>query len=90
MICPAIANPASCKIYAFTHLLHALNMSAMEIHHELCMVYGQNVVSGRIVRKWCRKFKDDQTKVYDDEQSGWPSVMSDDFVQSVDQNICEK
>jgi hypothetical protein len=34
-MCPAIDNPASCEICAFTRFLHAKNMSAAEIHHEL-------------------------------------------------------
>jgi hypothetical protein len=44
MMCHAIDNPASCKILAVIHFLHAKNMSAAGIHCELCAaVYGQNV-----------------------------------------------
>jgi transposase len=42
------------------------------------------------VRQWCRMFKDGQTDVHNKERSGWPSIMSDDLVQSVDQKICER
>jgi hypothetical protein len=35
-------------------------------------------------------FKDGQTNVHDEEQSVWLSVMSGDFVDSVDQKICER
>jgi hypothetical protein len=35
-------------------------------------------------------FKDEQTNVHDEEQSGQPSVVSDWLVQSVDQKICER
>jgi hypothetical protein len=38
MMCPMIDNPTSCKI-------RARNMSAAEIHRELCAVYGQNLTS---------------------------------------------
>jgi hypothetical protein len=31
-----------------------------------------------------------RTNVHNEEQSGWPSVMSDDFVQSVTQKFCER
>jgi hypothetical protein len=31
-------NPASCKIRAVIHFLHAKNISAAEIHPELCIV----------------------------------------------------
>jgi hypothetical protein len=33
-----IDNPASCKICTLIHFLHAKNMSAVEIHRELCAV----------------------------------------------------
>jgi hypothetical protein len=48
-MCPAIDNPTSRKICAVIRFLHAKNMSAAEIHCELCMVYGQNVMSKRTV-----------------------------------------
>jgi hypothetical protein len=35
-------------------------------------------------------FKDGRTNVYNEEQSGRPSVASDDLVQSVGQKICER
>jgi hypothetical protein len=55
MMCPEIDNPASCEI----HSLHNKNMSAAEIHHELCAVYGQNVMSEGTIRQWCRTFKNE-------------------------------
>jgi hypothetical protein len=58
MMCPAIDNPASCEIRAVIRVLHAKNMSAAEIHNELCVFYGQNVMSEGMVREWCRMFKD--------------------------------
>jgi hypothetical protein len=49
-MCPVIDNPARCEILAVIHFLHATNMSAMEIHRELCEVYGQNAMSEGTVR----------------------------------------
>jgi hypothetical protein len=40
MMCPAIDNPASCEIRVIIRFLHAKNMSAAEIHCELCAIYG--------------------------------------------------
>jgi hypothetical protein len=60
MMCPAIDSPASCEICAVIHFLPAKNMNAVEIHHELCTVYGQNVTSEGTVRQRCRMFKDGQ------------------------------
>jgi hypothetical protein len=36
MMWPAIDNPASCEIRAVIRFLRAKNMSAAEIHRELC------------------------------------------------------
>jgi hypothetical protein len=51
MTCPAIDNPASCKICAVIRFLHAKNMSVAEIHRELCAAYSQNVMSEGTVRQ---------------------------------------
>jgi hypothetical protein len=51
-------NPASCKIRAVIRFLGAKNMSAAEVHNELCTVYDQNAKSEETVRKWCKIFKD--------------------------------
>jgi hypothetical protein len=45
MMFPAIDNPASCEICAVICFSHAKNMSAPQIHCELCAVYSQNVMS---------------------------------------------
>jgi transposase len=72
-MCPAIDNPTSCEI----RIAHDINMSAAEIHHELCAIYSQNVMSEGTVRQWCRMFKDERTNVDDEEQSGQPSAVSE-------------
>jgi hypothetical protein len=48
------------------------------------------VMSEGTVRQWCRKFKDGWTNIHGEEQSGWPFVVSDDLVQNVDRQICER
>jgi hypothetical protein len=82
-MCPAIDNPASCEIRAVISFLYIKTMSAIEIHRELCAIYGQNIMSEGIVRQWCRMFKDGHTNVHDEERSGLASVVSDDLDQSV-------
>jgi hypothetical protein len=68
MMCSAIDNPASCEINAHICFLHTKNMSAVDIHHELCMaVYGRNVVSEGTVRQWCRMLKDGRKNCHDEE-----------------------
>jgi transposase len=90
MLCPAIDYSGICEIRAATRVLHAKNMSAVEIHRELCALYNQNTMSEGNIRQWCNVFKDGQTNVHDEERSVRPSVVSDDRVQTVDENICEK
>jgi hypothetical protein len=67
MICPVIDNPTSSKISAVIRFLYVKNMSAAEIHRELCTVYSQNVMCEGAVRQVCRMFKDGQTIVRDEE-----------------------
>jgi hypothetical protein len=62
-------------------------MSAEEIHCELCAVYDQSVMSDGSVRQWCRMFKDGQTFVHAEEQSGWSAICSDDLVQRAEQKF---
>jgi hypothetical protein len=40
MLCPAIDNSASSEIHADMCFLHSKSMSDVEIHRELCVVYG--------------------------------------------------
>jgi hypothetical protein len=80
-----IDNPTSCKIPAVIRFHHARNMSAAEIHHELCMaVYDQGIMSEGAIRQWCRMFRDGQIKFT------MKSKVRDELVQSVCQKICEK
>jgi hypothetical protein len=50
MTCSIVDNPASCEIHAVIRVLHAKNMSAVEIHLELCTVFNPNVMSEGTVR----------------------------------------
>jgi transposase len=70
--------------------LLAKDMSAAEIHHEICAAYGQNAMSEGTVRQWCKMFKDGRPNVHDEERSGRPPVVSNDLVQSVHQKSCER
>jgi hypothetical protein len=66
-------------------------MGVAEIHHELfAIVYGKNIMSEGTVRQWCRMFKGGQTVfMMKNKMVGWPSVVSDDLIQSVDQTISD-
>jgi hypothetical protein len=65
-MCTVIDNPTNCEICTVIHFLHAKNMDAAEIHHELCAaVYSQNVITGGTVRQ-CSKIGK-RTNVHDEE-----------------------
>ena len=65
--------------------LHAEGPSAAEIHHRLCLVYGNNVMSDSCVREWCGKFRDGRIDVHDEDGQGRHSIVTDELVQKVDQ-----
>jgi hypothetical protein len=88
-MCAAINNPASCEVRAVIRFLHAKQMNAADIHCELCVLYGPNIMSEGSVRQWCRMFRNGPTNVHDDEWSGQPSVVNDNLVQSVNKKITE-
>lgn len=69
--------------------LSARNLSAAEIHRQICEVYGDTVMSESKVRKWVRQFKDGRDNVHDEDRSGRPSLIRDDLVASVEAKIRE-
>jgi hypothetical protein len=50
--------PPAAKFALLSAFFMQKNMSAVEIHLEICVVYGQNVKSEGTVRQWCRMFED--------------------------------
>ena len=64
---PLIENPADCEICSVIHYLSAKGVKAVEIHRNICEVYGQDIMSDGMVRKWVRAFKDGRKNVHDEE-----------------------
>ena len=54
---PLIENPADCEILSVIRYIGAKGVKAVEIHRNICEVYGQNIMSDGMVRKWVRAFK---------------------------------
>lgn len=86
---PPIDSPADCEVRSVIRFLCAKGLKAIEIHREICAVYGENIMSDGMVRKWVRAFKDGRTSVHDEERSGRPSLITDDLVTKVDEKIQE-
>ncbi|KAG8326217.1 hypothetical protein J6590_047586 [Homalodisca vitripennis] len=67
------------------------NMRHCEIavSHQICEVYGQNAMSDSMVRRWVRQFNEGHSKVHDEEQSGLPSLVTEELVHTIDDKIQE-
>jgi len=67
--------------------MNARNVLPSEIHHQICQVYGDNVMSDGMVRKRVRMFNEGRENVHDEMRSGRPSLMNDDLVRKVNERL---
>jgi len=58
-----------------------------EIHHRICQVYGDNVMSDGMVRKWIRIFNEGRENVHDGARSERPSLVNDDLLRKVNERV---
>ncbi|GFW71246.1 HTH_48 domain-containing protein [Trichonephila clavipes] len=86
---PPIENPADCEVRAVIRFLCAQGFKSVDIHHQISEVYGENIMSDGMVRKWVRAFKDGRTNIHDEERRGRPSVITDELIQKVDCKVKE-
>jgi len=84
-----IEGATDCEIRSVTRFLNARNILPSEIHHQICQVYGDNVMSDGMVRKWVRMFNEGRENVHDEVQSGRPSFANDDLVRKVNERVCD-
>ena len=70
-----------CEIQSVILFLNARNAKPADIHCQICEVYGENVMSYGLVRKWVRKFKEYRDNVHDEPRSGPSSLVSDDLLR---------
>ena len=71
-----IESPADCEIRSVIRFLNARNVKPADIHCQICEVYGENVMSDAMVRKWVRKFNEGCDNVHDEPRSGRPAVVT--------------
>ncbi|GBO02914.1 hypothetical protein AVEN_269330-1 [Araneus ventricosus] len=74
-----IADPADCEVRSVIRFLNAKKVKPAEIHRQLVEIYGENVMTDGVVRKWIRQFNDGRTSVHDEARSGQPSVVNDEL-----------
>jgi len=82
-----IEGAADCEIRSLIRFLNARNVLPSEIHHQICQVYGDNAMSGGMVRKWIWMFNEGRENVHDESRSGRPSSMNDDLVPKVNERV---
>ena len=84
-----IERPADCELRSVIRFLNARNVRPSEIHRQICEVYGENVMTDGMVRKWIRMFNEGRENVHDEKRSGRPSLVNDDLVRKVDGKVRE-
>jgi len=82
-----IEGAADCEIQSVIRFFNSRNVLPSEIHHQICQVYGDNVMSGGMVRKWVRMFNEVWEKVHDEARSACPSLVNDDLVRKVNKKV---
>jgi len=82
-----IEGAADCEIQPVIRFLNARNVLPSEIHHQICQMYGDNVMSDGMVRKWVRMFNEGRENVHDEARSGRPSLVNDDLVRKVNERV---
>jgi hypothetical protein len=76
--CPVTDNPTTCEICDVICFPYTKNMSAAEIHCELCaVVYGQIIMCDGTVRQWCRMFKDQQANKCSRWRAKWLAICTE-------------
>jgi len=80
---------ADCEIRSVIRFLNARNVLSSEINHQICQVYGDNVMSDGMVRKRVRMFNEGRENVHDESRSGRPSLVNDDLVREANERVRE-
>ena len=78
---------ADCEIRSVIPFLNARNVLPSQIHRQIFHVYGDNVMSDGMVRKWVRMFNEGRENVHDEARSGRPSLVNDDLLRKVNERV---
>jgi len=84
-----IQSPAKCEVFTFIQFLNAKSERPDEIQKQIIVVYG-NIMIQQNVTKWCREFSEGWTDVHDKQESGRPSLISDNLLQETEGEIHTK
>ena len=82
-----IEGAADCEIRSLIRFLNARNVLPSEIHHHISQVYGDNMMSDGMVRKWVRMLIEGRENVHDEAPSGHPVLVNDDLVRKANKRV---
>ncbi|GBO26233.1 hypothetical protein AVEN_128578-1 [Araneus ventricosus] len=78
-----------CEVRSVIRFLIAKNVKPAEIHRQHVEIYGENVMTDGMVRKWVQQFNDGSINAHDEARSGRPSVVDDVLIAKVNDKIHE-
>ena len=72
-----LASPARCELRAVICFSSAKCTTPIDIHRQLCEVYGPQCIDVKNVQKWVREFMYGQTDIHDVQRSGRPLILAE-------------
>ena len=83
-----IQSPAKCEVRSVIRFLKAKGERPAEIHKQIVAVYGY-VTNRQNVTKWCCELSEGRKDVHDEQRSGRPSLISDDFFRKLKEKFAQ-
>ena len=84
-----ICSSTAGEVRSVIRFLNAQNIAPIEIHRQVCQVYGPEIMSRQMVHCWCRLFSQGRQSVHDEERGGRLSLINDDLIELVRQHTVE-
>ncbi|XP_050547292.1 protein GVQW3-like [Daktulosphaira vitifoliae] len=85
----SITEYSKCEVRSVIRFLSQEGIIPTEIHCRLVKAYAPDGMNRQNVTKWVREFREGRKSVHDEERSGRPFLVTDDFIQKVEQFIRE-
>ena len=83
-----ITSPARCELHAVICFLSTKGTIPIDIHRQLCEVYGPQFMDVKNVRKLVREFMYGRTDIHNEQHSGRP-LVSAKTIAKVEQEMLE-
>ncbi len=78
-----IARVSVFVLHAAIRFLTAKNMSVVKIQSQLTKVYGSDIMSVQMVRKWCQEVREGQHEVHNELCIGRPKMVTNESVNTI-------